>query len=113
VWRLPCSRRDVDAVQVHPRGDDVRAGLCQCAAGAGIPGFFEPHAVARIEQQAADHLQRALRAGDDEHLIRGARGAARRLHVFRESLPQISKSRYVGVIELAERHRAQASCDEV
>ena len=95
------------------RGDDVRAGLCQRTAGAGIPGFFKPHAVARIEQQGADHLQRTLRAGDDKHLIRGARGAARRLHVFRDSLPQISKSPHVGVIELAERHRAQASGDEV
>jgi len=87
-------------------------GLCQRAAGAGIARVLEPHAVARIEDQAANHLQRPLRARDDEDLIGGAGRAARRLHVFGDRLSELPKSCRIGVVELSERHGAQASGDE-
>ena len=86
---LPRCRGDVEALTVHADGNDPGARLRERAARARIPGFFEPDAIARVEQHTADHLQSTLRARDDEHLIGDAGRAAGCLHVFGNGLPQI------------------------
>ena len=73
---LPC-RRDVQALVVHRHAAHAGALRDEVGADAEVARILDEHFVAIVEQQAADEVDRLLRAGGDHHLLGRARDAAR------------------------------------
>ena len=54
---------------VDGHGDILRAVDIECLQGAQVGGGFDQDAVAAVDQQFADQIERLLRTGSDEHIL--------------------------------------------
>lgn len=68
--------QNVQSLFIDGNGHDLGARPEQRAADARRRGILEPDAVAGVEHQAADEVERLLRAADDDDPIFSARDAA-------------------------------------
>ncbi len=74
-------------------------------AGRDVRGFLDRDAIARIDQQPRDEVQRLLRSVDDHHLLERRRQPARARHVVRDRLAQRQPPERAPVAKSGHGHR--------
>ncbi len=88
---------------VDRHAGNARAGVEKSVMRARIAGVFHPHFFAIIQQQQRQHLQRLLRTGQHNNLLRCAAHAARLRQISGERLTQRQPALRIAV---AHQHAA-------
>ncbi len=104
--------RDPQPFAVGRHGNEARARPEQRAAGAEVAGVLDPDRVAGVEEHPRRQVERPLRSGDDNHLLRRAAHAARRAEVGGERLAQRAVARGILVGEQPGQGAARAACQD-
>ncbi len=87
-----------DAVLVDRLVQDARSlGLRTQLMHAGIAGFFDRDRCAAVDEELGDQMQRLLRAGGDQDLVRLGMNAAPRQHLGADFLQQHGIVGFAGI----------------